>query len=163
MQEVLLIISAWIHLFAAVVWIGGIFFILFVALPSARKTLDQPGPLMGALGKRFVPLANMSILLIFITGILMTLTSHTLSEVASFSTVWSKTLSIKVITALLMTIVHFYRGLVLTPRISKLMSDGGLSEEVSRLQRLSSNLVKTNFLFGTTVLLLTGILYAYKV
>jgi len=47
MHEILLIMPAAIHLFAAVVWIGGIFFILFVALPSVKKILEQPGPLMG--------------------------------------------------------------------------------------------------------------------
>lgn len=163
MHEGFLIISAWIHIFAAVVWIGGIFFILFVALPGAKETLEQPGKLMGALSKRFVPLANISILLIFVTGILMSLSSHTLSEIASFSTVWSQTLSAKIITALTMTCIHFYRGLVLTPKIARLTSEGKHPEQVGRLQRRSLTLVKTNFIAGLTVLLLTGLLYAYKV
>jgi len=51
MKEVLLVLGVWIHLFASVVWIGGIFFILFVALPGAKETLEQPGKLMGALSK----------------------------------------------------------------------------------------------------------------
>jgi uncharacterized membrane protein len=162
MHEILLIVSAAIHLFAAVIWIGGIFFILFVALPSARKILEQPGPLMGALSKRFVPLANISILLILVTGILMSLSSHTLSEIASLNSTWSQTLSLKIIIALIMTVIHFYRGLVLTPRITKLASAGVHSDQVSRFQRLSLNLVKVNLLFGVTVLLITGMLYAYR-
>ena len=162
MNEVLLIISATIHLFAAVVWIGGIFFILFVALPSAKKTLEQPGPLMGALSKRFVPLANMSILLIFATGILMSLSAHSFSEIASFGSLWSQTLSAKIIIALIMTGIHFYRGLVLAPKISRLTVEGCPSEQIVRLQRLSLNLVMTNFFFGISALLLTGILSAYR-
>lgn len=163
MHEVLLIICAWIHIFAAVVWIGGIFFILFVALPSAKQTLEQPGSFMGVLSKRFVPLANMSILLIFVTGIFMSLSSQSLSEIASLGSLWSKMLSAKIMMVLIMIVVHLYRGLVLTPKISKLTAQGGRSVEVGRLQRLSLNLVKANFLFGLTVLLLTGMLYAYKV
>ena len=162
MQEVLLVVGAWIHLIASVVWIGGIFFILFVALPGAKETLEQPGKLMGAIGKRFVPLANICILSIFVTGILMTLSLHTLSEITLFGTAWSKTLSGKIIAALLMTGIHFYRGLVLTPRIASLTSEGGHSEQVGRLQRLSLSLVKTNFIFGIAVLLLAGILYVYR-
>jgi uncharacterized membrane protein len=162
MHEILLIISAAIHLFAAVVWIGGIFFILFVALPSARKILEQPGPLMGDLSKRFVPLANISILLLLVSGILMSLLSHTLSEIASLNSIWSQTLSFKIIIALMMTVIHFYRGLLLTPRIAKLTSEGVPSEQVSRLQSLSLNLVKVNLLCGATVLLITGMLYAYR-
>lgn len=162
MHEILLIISAAIHLFAAVVWIGGIFFILFVALPSARKILEQPGPLMGSLSKRFVPLANISIVLILVTGILMSLSSHTLSEIASLNSIWSQTLSFKIIIALIMTVIHFYRGLVLTPRIKKITSEGIDVAQVSRLQSLSLNLVKVNLLLGATVLLITGMLYAYR-
>jgi uncharacterized membrane protein len=163
MHEILMIVSAAIHLFAAVVWIGGIFFILFVALPSARKILEQPSPLMGALSKRFVPLANISILLILVTGILMSLSSHTLSEIASLNSIWSQTLSFKIIIALIMTVIHFYRGLLLTPRIAKLTSEGIDVAQVSRLQRLSLNLVKVNLLFGATVLLISGVLYVYRV
>jgi len=162
MHEILLIVSAAIHIFAAVVWIGGIFFILFVALPSARKILEQPGPLMGAIGKRFVPLANSSIMLILVTGILMSHSSHTLSEITSLNSMWSQTLSFKILIALIMTVIHFYRGLVLTPRITKLTSASMRSEQVSRLQRLSLTLVKVNLLFGATVLLISGMLYAYR-
>ena len=163
MHKVLLIVSAWIHLIAAVVWVGGIFFILFVALPSAKKTLEQPGAFMGTLSKRFVPLANISILLIIVSGFIMSLSSQSLSEIASLGNLRSQTLSAKSMIALIMTVIHFYRGLILTPKISKLMTEGGRSTEAGRLQRLSLNLVKANFFFGVTVLLLTGMLYAYKV
>jgi len=162
MQEVMLVVSAWIHLFAAVVWIGGIFFILFVAIPGAKETLEQPGKLMGALSKRFVPLANISILLIFVTGILMSLSSHSLSEITSLGSSRSQMLSVKILLALIMAGIHFYRGLVLAPKITKLTAEGGHTEKVSGLQRLSLNLANVNFLFGLTVLLITAILYAYR-
>ncbi len=162
MKEVLLVVGAWIHLFASVVWIGGIFFILFVALPGARETLEQPGRLMGALSKRFVPLANISILFIFLTGLIVSLSSHSLSEITSLGSAWSQALSVKIMLALIMTGIHFYRGLVLAPKITKFTSEGGHSEKVSGLQRQSLNLVKLNFLFGLIVLLVTSILYAFR-
>lgn len=162
MQEVMPVVSVWIHLFAAVVWIGGIFFILFVALPGAKETLEQPGKLMGALSKRFVPLANISIFLIFATGILMSLLNHSLSEITSLGSAWSRMLSVKFILALIMAGIHFYRGLVLAPKITRLTAEGGHSEKVSGLQRLSLNFVKVNFILGLTALLFTGILYAYR-
>lgn len=162
MQEVLLVVGAWIHLFASVVWVGGIFFILFVALPAAKETLDRPGKLMGALSKRFVPLANISILLILMTGVLMSLSSHSLAEITSLGSSWSQMLSVKIMLALIMAGIHVYRGLVLTPKITRLTGEGGHLEKVSGLQRLSLSLVKVNFLLGLTVLLITGILYAYR-
>ena len=161
MHEILLTVLTWIHLLSAVVWIGGIFFILFVALPVAKKTLEQPGKLMGAIGKRFVPMANISIPLIFITGIFMSLSSHTFSDSVSLNSLWSRMLLIKILMALVMASIHFYRGLVLTPKIARLTTESGLPERIGKLQRLSLNLVKTNFALGTTVLFLTGMLSVY--
>jgi len=73
MDGLLLMMTAWVHLVSAVVWIGGIFFILHVALPVAKKTLDQPGKIMGPLSKRFVPLANISIFLIIASGTIISI------------------------------------------------------------------------------------------
>lgn len=162
MNEILLTVVTWIHLLSAVVWIGGIFFILFVALPVAKKTLEQPGKLMGAISKRFAPMANISILLIFITGIFMSLLSHSFSELISLNSLWTQTLFAKVLTALAMAGIHFYRGLSLTPKIERLTAaEGSPSGKIKELQRLSLNLVKTNFILGTVVLFLTGMLSAY--
>ena len=127
-----------------------------------RQLHNLWGKLMGALSKRFVPLANISILFIFVTGILMSLSSHTLSEITAHDTAWSQVLLVKIVFALIMIAVHFYRGLILAPKIMKLTAEGVHPEKVSGLQKLSLNLVKVNFLFGLTVLLITGILYTYR-
>lgn len=153
MNEILLTVVTWIHLFSAVVWIGGIFFILFVALPVAKKTLEQPGKLMGTI--------NISILLIFITGIFISLLSHSFSELVSLNSLWTQTLFTKVLTALVMASIHFYRGFVLTPKIERLSAEGSHSGKIKELQQLSLNLVKINLIFGTVVLFLTGMLSAY--
>ena len=159
MREILLIISAWVHLFAAVVWIGGIFFILFVALPGARKNLEQPGKFMGDLGKRFTPLANFSILLVFATGIVMSLSTGRFSDPGSSE---SQILFIKVSVAVVMAGVHFYRGLVLTPKIGKMTTEDSPADAIAKLQQLSLRLVKTNLFLGITVLFLTGTLSVFR-
>ena len=160
MRGILLTIGAAVHIFTAVVWIGGIFFILFVAIPAAKKNLEQPGKLMGVLGKSFTPWANLSILLLFVTGIFMSISAHNFSEIASLDSPWSRALLAKIFLVLLMAGIHFYRGLVLAPRIAKATAEG--TEKAGALQKLSLNLVKINFLFGLAVLLITGALYAYR-
>lgn len=73
MKELILIACYWLHLIATVVWIGGITFILFIAIPSAKHVLGgEAGKLMGEISKRFTPLANYSILFLVITGIALT-------------------------------------------------------------------------------------------
>lgn len=63
MREIILAVSYWVHLIATVVWFGGIVFILFVAMPSAKKVLGtEAGKMTGEISKRFTPMANYSII-----------------------------------------------------------------------------------------------------
>lgn len=162
MNGLLLTVTMWVHLLSAVVWIGGIFFILYVALPVARKILDQPGKIMGPLSKRFVPLANVSIFLIITSGIAASMVSHDFSGPAVLSGPRAQSLAVKILLVTIMTSIHFYRGLILTPRVARLSSAGSHPEKVQKLQTLSLNLVKINFLLGIMALLLTSMLYTFK-
>jgi len=143
MREVILAVSYWLHLIATVIWIGGITFILFIALPTAKQVLGaDAGKLMGEISKRFTPLANYSIIFIIVTGLALTSANK-----------WTWVLIVKHVLVLGMVAVHFYRGLILAPKIAR-------AEAVSQktfLQKLSLNLIKVNFCFGMAVLLLSGI------
>lgn len=160
MDRLLLTVTTWVHLLSAVVWIGGIFFILYIALPVTRNFLDQPGKIMGPMSKRFVPLANISIFLIIASGIIISIASHEFTAGLSGPRVQS--LVVKVLLVAIMTGIHFYRGLILTPRIALLTSERSHPEKIQKQQSLSLNLVKVNFILGITVLLLTGMLYVYR-
>ena len=47
MRELILVTSYWMHLVATIIWIGGITFILFIAMPSSRQVLGaDAGKLM---------------------------------------------------------------------------------------------------------------------
>lgn len=48
-------LTVWLHVLAAVVWIGGMTFLVLVALPVARRPEyeDVYGRLVGAMGRRF--------------------------------------------------------------------------------------------------------------
>jgi len=162
MDGLVLTVATWAHLLSAVVWMGGIFFILYVALPVARKTLDQPGKIMGPLSNRFVPLANISIFLIIASGLIMSIVSHDFAGSGGFSGMWTQSLVAKILLVVIMASIHFYRGLMLTPRIARLSSEGGHPEKVQKLQTLSLNLVKVVFFLGIAALLLTSMMYAYR-
>lgn len=73
-MDIVSILSTWIHLLGAVIWVGGIIFILYIAIPSSKQALGpEAGKLMGEISRKFTPLANCSILLIVITGVLQAL------------------------------------------------------------------------------------------
>src|SRR4030066_2236628 len=73
MREIILVVSYWLHLIATVIWIGGITFILFIAIPSTKQVLGaESGKLMGEISKRFTPVANSRIILSIVTGAVLT-------------------------------------------------------------------------------------------
>jgi len=55
MDRILLTVVIWIHLLSAVAWIGGIFTILYVVLPSTKQSIEQPVKIIGMISKRFIP------------------------------------------------------------------------------------------------------------
>ncbi len=155
MREIILAASHWAHLIAAVIWIGGIIFILFIALPSAKQILESDaGKLMGEISKRFTHIANYSIILLLVSGIVLTYLNKQFSGIGHFVGSWVLFLIAKHVLVLGMVVVHFYRGLVLAPKIAGTAS----AEQKASLQRLSLNLVKVNFCLGLLVLLFSGIL-----
>ena len=157
MRELILIAFYWVHILATVIWIGGIVFILFIAIPSAKQVLGaEAGKLMGVISKRFTPFANFSIICLIVTGLLLTWFNKHVSETGISENIQISGLILKHVLVLGMVVVHFYRGLVLSPRIVKTAS----TEKVA-LQKLSLNLVKVNFGLGLLVLFLSGIISVF--
>lgn len=141
----------WLHLLSAVIWVGGIIFILYIAIPSSRQVLGpEAGKLMGEVSKRFSPVANYSILLLVVTGVALTWLKGYFQGSFLFESVQPFTITLKYLLALSMIGIHFYRGLLLAPKIAK-------AEPSQRpaLQKRSLSLVKVNLWLGVLILLLS--------
>ena len=167
MKLIVLSLSHFLHQLATVVWIGGIWMILLVILPGARTSL-QSAPMVGKLMKeitgRFTPLANISIAVLIITGVIIGHYGKNITNPFELYNHWTPIMLIKHILVTLMVLIHFYRGLLLGPKIGKLSAQlsespelSTLSTQVTRLQKFSLNLVKINLALGLTVLFLTGV------
>lgn len=155
MRGLVLTTIYWFHLIATVIWVGGITFILFIAIPSSKQVLGvESGRLMGEISKRFTPLVNYCIILLVITGIVMTGLNKQFSGIWNFRNNWASVLTLKHFLVLGMVGIHFYRGLVLAPKIGRTES----ATEKASLQKFSLNLVKVNFALGLFVLLLSGLI-----
>ncbi len=67
-------IVRWIHAVAAVVWVGGSIFYLFVLRPSFAEAQLGParGPFEGVLNRRFRDLVDITIITLILSGVIMT-------------------------------------------------------------------------------------------
>ena len=124
MKELLTVALMWFHLTATIIWLGGIAFILLIAIPSAKQVLrGEAGGLMGEVTRRFTPMANLAILFLILSGIfLMAINGNISGEVLKGG--YGTAMLLKLLLFLLMAGVHFFRGKVLAPRIAKTQSDG---------------------------------------
>jgi uncharacterized membrane protein len=153
MKETILVLSHWFHLLATVIWVGGIASILFVVLPSAKKVLGgQAASLMKEVSGKFTPIANLSIALLIATGLALISTDNQPAVSGESGNAWTLPFGLKLILASVMILIHFYRNIVLAPKIARTTSETSKTS----LQRLSLNLVKMNLIIGIAILLLSS-------
>jgi uncharacterized membrane protein len=152
-------LSHFLHAMGTVVWIGGILMTLLVIVPGSKAALESPplvGKLMKEIAKRFTPLANMSILLLIATGIIMLYYDKNYTSFLDLKKSWHVIIALKHFFVAAMIIIHFYRGLILNQKIEKSSSK---RDEIrsTRLKKISMDLVKINLVLGIIVLLLTAV------
>lgn len=154
-----LALNHFIHVMGTVVWIGGILMTLLVILPSSKAALESApmvGKLMKAVAKRFTPLANISILMLIATGIILFYHDKNYTSFLDLKNRWNVVIALKHFFVATMIVIHFYRGLILNPKIEKFSSQPN-EKQSSRLKKISLDLVKVNFALGIIVLLLTAV------
>lgn len=152
MKSVSLLALNWLHLLATVIWIGGITFVLFIAIPSAKELLgSDAGKIMGIISRKFTLYANYSILLLITTGIAITALDGGFPGNKSTNLNLAGIFIFKHVAVLSMVAIHFFRGLVLAPKIKE-----AKPEKQPAMQSLSLNLVKVNFVLGLGVLFLSA-------
>lgn len=136
----ILALSHLIHVLGIVVWIGEILMTLLVILPSSKAALESAplvGKLMKEVANRFTPLANISILLLIVTGIIIFHYDKNYTSFLDMKNRWNVLIALK-------------------QKIEKFSSKPN-EIQTARLKKLSLDLVKTNFALGIIVLLLTAV------
>ena len=154
-----LALSHFIHVMGTVVWIGGILMTLLVILPSSKAALESApmvGKLIKEVAKRFTPLANISILMLIATGIILFYYDKNYTSFLDLKNRWNVVIALKHFFVATMIVIHFYRGLIRNQNIEKFSSQPN-EKQSSRLKKISLDLVKVNFALGIIVLLLTAV------
>lgn len=142
-----------LHLIATVIWIGGMFFNIFVLRPSLGIIEQEQRVKLGyTVLKRFLPFAWISIIILFITGIFL----------RNY-----ETLIFKHIIVLFMVLIVAIISFILFPKLTPIVLQERIQDE-KRKELIKINgkivlLVKINLMLGILVMLLTIIFKEVKV
>lgn len=128
----LLTLLRFIHLFATVVWIGGLFLIVTAVVPSAEKRLQPPAvrAFMDSFMRRSRLIGYLSIVVLGVTGVLLSLIEK------EPSILWKGFMYLKhgIIVALIIVTVYLHESII--PNTMELSSDPSSElEEVRMLEK----------------------------
>ncbi len=141
LTDVLLLVIRWLHVVAAVAWVGGGLFYFLVLRPNLKSSPEGPDLALRQIGEQFRHLVSTAIAVLLVTGVILTLSRLT-SEYGG--TPYIVVLVIKIGLALYM----FYLVRFLRPRTYTEEAPAG----ASRFQRL------TGFFTGASAVLVMGVI-----
>ncbi len=170
----------WIHILAAISWVGGMIFVAFILGPYVRRAFppEQRTPLMAAVGKRFSILGWSAIFTLICTGIYNAVRFLS-SWDALFGTLFGHILLVKIALVgvmIVLSIIHDFflgprqrdlgRQLQAQPLSAKLsrssaLPEAGGGQALRRLRRWTVLIAQLNLLLGVLVILLAASLQSY--
>jgi len=146
-----------LHLLATVTWIGGMFTINLVLMPSLAA-IDPPqrGKLLGAALERFKPLALGAMAVLLVTGVLVAPPRALLN----LSTPYGVTLALKHLAVLAMVVIGLLVPFVISPRMKSFAPAPGERPTPAfiQTQKQLSVLARVNMILGVVVLFLAAVL-----
>jgi Predicted integral membrane protein len=132
------IVVLWIHIFAAMIFIGGSFFIWLVVWPGVYNyTQDkrEHAQIVGKIAKRFAWFTHISLITLIITG-LFNLTWYLPSYSALFDSEGGRALLVKMILVVIMIVIIYGNNLYHGKKIVRLSREGKM-DEVQKIRKIS--------------------------
>ena len=150
-------LTVYIHVIAAIVWVGGILFLGAIAVPAARRM--PPGPrtqLLSDLGRQFRRVGYVMLLVLIATGIVQSaFRGATVSNVLDgtfFATAFGRTLGLKLLFFVLMLVASIAHDFFVGPASVRAAKEGN---DTAALRKAASWLARF-----TAVLALVVVAYA---
>jgi uncharacterized membrane protein len=151
----------WLHMLATVAWIGSLIAISILVLPAARQTLKPFEQLafLAAMQKRLEPIAWFSMGLLVATGLFQLSANPHYDGFLSTSGQWSIAILVKHSLAGIMVVVSAIQTWEVLPAIRRglMRAEKADPEELARLQRKETTLLRINFLLAVLILAATAL------
>lgn len=131
------IIVLWIHIFAAIIFIGGSFFMWLVVWPASYDVTDDERlrtKIVGKIAKRFAYFTHGSLLILILTGLYNM--SWYLPSPFDFSTIGGKILLAKIFVVVAMIVIMYSNNVYHGKKIMRLSSEGKL-DQVKKIRKIT--------------------------
>jgi len=157
----ILAISYWIHLLATIVWLGGMAMMVLLAWPALQQGSLAANQWLN-LQRRFFPWANVSLVILLITGFVQMTNDVNYSGFLSFDSVWAWAILLKHIAFGAMVIVAVIVQVYIYPAMTRLSllaeKRPDLADtERERLNRQEMRILRLNLLCAAAVLFCTAV------
>lgn len=157
MPEILNLLIRWIHIIAAVVWIGGNLIIAMVIVPYFRQNLPpvQRIKLLIQIGKRFEPIVWGCVGILFFTGLINVIVYFLSADLADASP-FMRTLFIKLMLFVILVILTSLHSFVYGPKLAKAIEtlDDSLEELPNEVQPIRKQMSIVSSLMGVVSILI---------
>lgn len=160
MPDILNLLIRWIHVIAAVIWIGGNLVLAMVIVPYFRQNLPpvQRIKLLTQIGKRFEPIVWGCVGILFFTGLINIFNAigFTLSADSAITTSFMRTLFIKLMLFVVLVILTTLHSFVFGPKLAKAIEtlDDSLEELPSEIQPIRKQMSIVSSLMGVVSILI---------
>jgi copper resistance protein D len=152
------VLSVWLHILAAAVWIGGAAFLAFVAVPAIRGRVSPEAyrEVLEAVVLRFRAVAWTALGLLVATGLLQV---FRYGFAAMFSGRIGRILTIKLVLVALALGLSAIHDFALGPRALAAMRDAPQADETERLRRAAGWIGRVTFLVSLAIVALAVMLF----
>lgn len=157
-MDIFWLVVRWLHVIAAVTWIGGNLILAMVIVPHFRQNLPtvQRIQLLTQIGKRFEPIVWGCVGVLFFTGIINIFDAIGITASDPIPVPFMRTLLIKISLFFVLVILTALHGMVFGPRLSAAINqlDPNLEELPPEVQKLRSPMSIVSSLMGVVSLLI---------
>lgn len=151
------LISVFIHIISAVVWIGGMTFIILVLVPALRKNVERQtfSKLFHLVGVRFRRIGWISLFLLIATGMFnLNFRGYDMKDLWSgelFSGDFGHVLLQKLIAVVVILVISVVHDFIIGPKASRILTQQPMSPEAARYRKAAAWMGRINFLLGIIV------------
>ncbi len=143
-MRTLYLLSVWLHIVAAMTWLGGMLFLVTVLVPMLRRPSmrERALELFHEIGVRFRLVGWIALVTLVITGVMNVLfrgfSLHQLLTGEVFASPWGRTLAYKLALVTLILVSGAVHDFYVGPTATRLAREGAAPERRERFRRAAS-------------------------